>query len=552
MSTTAVVTRTVHDRWVGIVIAIVSIGVLIVFGMAVYADIGTDVYQELPEALRSVMGIPAGADAATLAYNVMLGTIGSLTLAGLAVSIGASGIAGEEREGTIGLLLANPASRTAVLGAKTAALLVLITAGGLALWGASELAPLLLDVEVGAAHTGAVALHVTVNALFYGFLAMAIGAWTGRRGLASGVPAGLIAVSFVLAGLLPLLESTEPFVNVVPWHYFDGSQPLLNGVAWDDLAILLAGIVVFAAVAVVGLRRRDLRSRALGTSLLDHLRADPRTQQLAERLAGSTRVSSIATKTATEHQGLLLIVAGLMFTLMGVLMGPIFSAMEGTITDLAGQLPEDVLAVLGGADMSTPEGFYRSETLGLMAPIAVILIATVVAARAVAGEEHNATLGLLLANPISRTRVLGEKTLVMVAFVVVVGLATFAGIAGGSLLGGLGMSIPNIAATSVMLILLGLVFGGLALLLGAATGQVRTAVYGTTAVAVVTYVIDAFASLNPDLADLGFLSPFYYYRSTEPLLNGLPWGHAAVLLAVAVVLTAASFPLFARRDLRQS
>jgi len=114
------------------------------------------------------------------------------------------------------------------------------------------------------------------------------------------------------------------------------------------------------------------------------------------------------------------------------------------------------------------------------------------------------------------------------------------------------MSLPNIAATAVMLVLLGLVFGGLALLLGAATGQVRTAVYGTTAVAVVTYVIDAFASLNPDLADLRLLSPFYYYRSTEPLLNGLPWGHAAVLLAAAVVLTAAAFPLFARRDLRQS
>ncbi len=552
MSTTAVVTRTVHDRWVGIVIATVSIGLLLVFGMAVYADIGTDVYQSLPEAVRSVMGIPAGADSATLAYNVMLGTMGSLTLAGLAVSIGASAIAGEEREGTLGLLLANPASRTSVLVAKIAALVALIGAGGLALWGASELAPVLLDVEVGAAHAGAVALHVTVNALFYGFLAVAIGAWTGRRSLASGVPAGLIVVSFMLAGLLPLLESTEPFVNVVPGHYFDGSQPLLNGVDWGDLAVLLVGVAVFAAVSVVGLRRRDLLARALGTSLLDHLRADPRTRRFAERLAGSTRVSSIAAKTATEHQGLLLIVAGLMFALMGLLMGPMYAAMEGGIAELAGQLPEDVLAFVGGTDMSTPEGFYRSETLGLMAPIAVILIGTVVAARAVAGEEHNATLGLLLANPISRTRVLREKTLVTVLFVVVVGLATFAGIAGGSLLGGLGMSLPNIAATAVMLVLLGLVFGGLALLLGAATGQVRTAVYGTTAVAVVTYVIDAFASLNPDLADLRLLSPFYYYRSTEPLLNGLPWGHAAVLLAAAVVLTAAAFPLFARRDLRQS
>jgi len=303
---------------------------------------------------------------------------------------------------------------------------------------------------------------------------------------------------------------------------------------------------------VVGLRRRDLRSRTLGTSLLDHLRSDPRTRKLFDRLAGSARVSSVAAKTASEHQGLLLVVTLLMFGLMGLLMGPLFAAMQGSISELAGQIPEDMLAFLGGADMSTPEGFYRSETLGLMAPIAIILTGIVVAARAVAGEEHDATLGLLLANPISRTRVLAEKTLVMAAFVAIVGLATFAGIAGGSLLGGLGMSIPNIAATAVMLILLGLTFGGLALLLGAATGQVRIAVYGTTAVAATTYVIDAFASLNPDLADLGLLSPFYYYRSTEPLLNGLPWGHALVLLATAAVLIAAAFPLLARRDLRQT
>lgn len=552
MSMTAVVTRTVHDRWVGILVACSSIGLLLAFGMAVYADIGTDVYESLPEAIRSVMGVPDGADPAALAYNVMLGTIGSLTLAGLAVSIGASAIAGEERDGTLGLLLANPASRTAVLVAKVGGLVALIGAGGLALWGASEFIPVLLDVEVGAAHPGAMALHVTVNALFYGFLAVGIGGWTGRRGLASGVPAGLIVVSFVLAGLLPLLESTEPFVNLIPWHYLDGSQPLLNGADWGDLGVLLAGIAVFATAALVGLRRRDLRSRSLGTSLLDHLRADPRTQRLADRLAGSTRVSSIAAKTASEHQGLLLIVALTMFALMGLLMGPMYAAMEGSIAELAGQLPEDMLALLGGADMSTPEGFYRSETLGLMAPIAVILIATVVAARAVAGEEHHATLGLLLANPVPRHRVLGEKALVMVAYVVVVGVATFAGIAGGSLLGGLGMDLANIAATAVMLVLLGLTFGGLALLLGAATGEVRLAVYGTAAAAVVTYVIDAFASINPDLADLGVVSPFYHYRSSEPLLNGLPWGHAAVLLVVAAVLVAAAFPLFARRDLRQS
>lgn len=161
------------------------------------------------------------------------------------------------------------------------------------------------------------------------------------------------------------------------------------------------------------------------------------------------------------------------------------------------------------------------------------------------------TLGLLLANPVPRRRVLAEKALVMAGAVAVVGLATFAGIAGGVLLGGLDMSIRNVAAAAVLLVLLGLVFGGLALLLGALTGRVGVAVYGTVGVAVVAYVVDAFAAVNPAWADWALATPFHYYGSTEPLVNGLAWGHAGVLLAVAVVLVAAAFPAFERRDLRQ-
>jgi ABC-2 type transport system permease protein len=471
-------------------------------------------------------------------------------LGGLAVSYGASAIAGEERNGTIGLLLANPQSRTRVLVAKTAALVALVGLGGLALWVAGLLAPMLLDADVGSTHVGAMVLHLTLLALFHGFLALAIGAWTGRRGLASGIPAAVLTLSFFLVGIFPLLEATEGLVGFIPWDWFDGSQPLLNGVAWDDLARLVGGVVAFFAVAVVGVRRRDLRSRETATSLLDALRAHPLTQSVAERLAGSARVSSVAAKTAADHQGLLVVVTGLMFGMMGLMMGPMYAAMGDALAALE-SLPEEMLAAVGGSAMTTPEGFYQSETLGLMAPIAVILVGTVVGARAVAGEERDTTLGLLLANPITRARVLWEKTVVMLGYVAVVGIATAAGIAGGSALAGLGMDYGNILAAGVLQVLLGWAFGGLALLLGAATGRVAMATYGTVGAALVLYVVDAFAALNPSLEGLEVLSPFHLASGSLPLDNGMPWGNAAVLLVIAVVLVAAAFPLFERRDLRQ-
>ena len=59
--------------------------------------------------------------------------------------------------------------------------------------------------------------------------------------------------------------------------------------------------------------------------------------------------------------------------------------------------------------MSTAEGFYEAETYGLMVPISVIVVTAVIGSRALAGEEQNRTMGLLLANPIKRSRVVLEK-----------------------------------------------------------------------------------------------------------------------------------------------
>jgi len=201
--------------------------------------------------------------------------------------------------------------------------------------------------------------------------------------------------------------------------------------------------------------------------------------------------------------------------------------------------------------MSTPEGWYQVETFGLMAPIAVMVVTVIMGGRALAGEEANRTMGLLLANPISRSAVLFQKTLAMVLYGLAVGFATFAGVAVGSLLGGLGMDMGNIAATSLLVTLLGLVFGALALSLGAATGRVPVATYGAVGVALVLYVLNAFLPLNDRLAGYAKWSPFYYYLSSDPLNNGMHWGHGALLAGLTAGLVGLSILLFRRRDLRE-
>ncbi len=545
-------TKTIGDRWRGMTIGGATVGLLMIFGMAVYRDIDLGIYTSLPEAFRTMMNIPDGADAAGLAYGAIYSSYGALTLAGLAISLGSGSIAGEEREGTIGLLLGNPKSRTHVLVSKAVSMILLTGFGALLLWAAGRIAPVLLDVSVTGMRIEALIVHIFMASVFFGFLALAIGAWTGSRGMASGVSAGVLALSFVAVGLFPLIDGWENVAKAFPWYYLAGSLPLNNGLGWSHLGVLGGGSALLAALAVLGVNRRDLKAQTVGVSLVDRLRANPMTQKVFDRLAGSTCVSRIWIKTASEHQGLTLVTGVLMFAVMGVMIGAMYPLMDEALLDLSDQFPEALMAMVGGGDMSTAEGFFQVETFGLVAPIAVMVVTVVIAARALAGEEASRTIGLLLANPISRTTVLLEKSVAMLISAIVVGVATFAGVAAGSLVGGLDMDMANIAATCALVTLLGLAFGALALFLGAATGLARIATYGTIGLALVMFIANAFLPLSDRLAGYAKWSPFYYYLSSDPLLNGMHWGHAGVLGAITVVLLGLAIVAFQRRDLRQT
>ena len=160
-------------------------------------------------------------------------------------------------------------------------------------------------------------------------------------------------------------------------------------------------------------------------------------------------------------------------------------------------------------------------------------------------------MGLLLSAPVSRARVVLEKTVAMVVYGLAVGVFIFAGVWLGSVIGRLGMSAANIAATTLLGTLLGLTIGAIALALSAATGRVRVAVYGAVGIALVGHVLNAFLPLNESTKGLVKWTPFAYYLNSDPLMNGMNWWHGLVQLILTVVFIGLAVPLFQRRDLRQ-
>jgi ABC-2 type transport system permease protein len=545
-----VFTKSVRDRTTAWLIGSIAVGVMLWFGMAVYRDVDISFYYEnLPPSILELMGIPPTGDVAGIAFGAMYNLIGAFTLAGLGISMGAHAIAGEERDGTFGLLLGNPVSRRGILLSKAGALVVMSAVGTLILWGFALVIPEWLGVDMSGIEVGAVMLALFLNALVYGFLALGIATWTGNRSLGSGVAVAVMLIGYLGASLLPLTEGLADWARIFPWHYFSGSNPTINGVDWGNTAVMGGMIALFFVVALVGVVRRDLKEKSTDRTIVDRLRANPRTRKAIDRIAGSARVSRIWVKTASEFQGLLVITASIMFYL-GLLMPIFYGLIPEDFKDLVASFPDALIAMIGGADMSTAAGYLQAEIFSITGPVAVLVLTIAMGAKALAGEEEAHTMGLLLANPITRPHLIAQKTLAMVVYAFTIGLATFLGIWVGVLIAGTDISAGRLAATSALLALMGLVFGGIALAFGAGTGRSRLAGWVATGVALVSYFVWSFFPLSESFAPWARLSPFDLYLGSDPLSNGMAWGDAAIMAVAFLVLVGLSIPLFQRRDLR--
>ncbi len=213
--------------------------------------------------------------------------------------------------------------------------------------------------------------------------------------------------------------------------------------------------------------------------------------------------------------------------------------------------PEALLAMFGvesGAALFSPDGYLTSQAFGWLVPLLALVLAIGLGAAAVAGEEEARTMDLLLALPVTRTAVIVQKAAAMVVLLVVLGAAIFAGTALGALVIDMELSMLDLASASLGGALLGLVFGTLALALGAATGKRGVSLGVASGAALVSFLVQTLAPIVDWLEPAHPLTPFYYYASNQPLVNGLHLGHAAVLVGLSAVFVTVAIISFRRRD----
>ncbi len=208
-------------------------------------------------------------------------------------------------------------------------------------------------------------------------------------------------------------------------------------------------------------------------------------------------------------------------------------------------------AALFGATgtLTSPAGWINVNAYSNILPLIMLLLTIGYGAAALAGQDEDGTLGLIVTLPLARRSILAQKTAAMVVQALLLIVAVSACVYVGRAFE-VELDPGNVATASLAVMLLGIDLGLIALALGAATGSRGTAMVVATALATAWYLVSALAPVVDWVKPLRFASLFYWAIGDQQLEKGAGTASFAVLLGVGAVAAIAADTAFRRFDIR--
>ncbi|MCE2527573.1 MAG: ABC transporter permease subunit [Actinomycetia bacterium] len=213
-----------------------------------------------PDELLAIMGVGEESlfDPVGFMRAEAFGWIVPLVFAIYGAAQGARAVAGEEEAGTIDLVMATPLSRFGLVWQKWLALVLTEMVLGVGLFVSLALDNVLFGMDIPLGNSAAGCFMAVLLGVFFGSLAMAVGAGTGLRGLSMGVVTLVAAGSYLLNSLGGLVEGLDTLKPLSPFYYYDASNPLRYGLDAQHTLVLAGLAVVLMVIGLLAVRRRDL------------------------------------------------------------------------------------------------------------------------------------------------------------------------------------------------------------------------------------------------------------------------------------------------------
>lgn len=212
----------------------------------------------MPEGMSAIIGDVAAATTPEGWLGLELfPLLAPITLATLAVTLGAGLIGKEEDSGTLEMILAGKRNRLNIAWQKFLALAALTTLPAGLVFAAIWFGTLIFDFSPNLWHVAAACFSGWALGLAHGGISFAVQAATGKRGLAIAIGACLFAASYVLSVICKLIDDWKDYDVYSTMHYYNIPGTLQDGIDWARLAVLVAFVLICLMAAMLGFSRRD-------------------------------------------------------------------------------------------------------------------------------------------------------------------------------------------------------------------------------------------------------------------------------------------------------
>ena len=209
-----------------------------------------------------------------------------------------------------------------------------------------------------------------------------------------------------------------------------------------------------------------------------------------------------------------------------------------------------VAALLGvSGSLTSPTGWVNGNLYANFLPLMILLMTIGYGASSIAGQSEDGSLGLVATLPISRRRLVAEKSLVLALLAVPLAVATMAFILLGR---NYELILPTgaVVGTTAAVLVMGVDFGLVAMIIGVLSGSRGLALGMTSALAAASYLVSSLAPVIGWAHTVRPASLFYWALGGNPLTDGPSTSAYVVLVLVGVALFAAVSVLIERLDIR--
>lgn len=221
---------------------------------------------------------------------------------------------------------------------------------------------------------------------------------------------------------------------------------------------------------------------------------------------------------------------------MIILVYPIFRG-QGALDQTLANIPEVAKAfVTDSGSFFSPVGYMSSQLFYMLMPLLLIILSIGLGSSLLSKEEQDGSLELLLARPISRSKIILSKALVgLIILGSVMVTSTIVTLVCAKSVN-LGISLPRLAEACFAASLMSLLFGSIAFaLVGIGRGGNSIAMMTATIVAFSSYLASSLDKVVHWLEWPAKVLPFHYYEPAS-IMNGT--NNPVSLLVFVVIIIA--------------